>query len=219
MLATLACERPTPAEPPTAIATPAVATHTPVARGQTEIDAALVIDCVTVAVEQLGWLGRGAHAGHFIATARDAGLVPAACDPLTDESFTFGYPLAGGGTLHWFVEDMKPAGEDVQVTLTFTCDDGGCSVTQARQVILPRGWFCLGWIHLDDHGTQCFRSETECEQGRKDIPRETTPCSRDAGTAYCANRAHETRCFPSPWDCTRESGGSILDGTCQRTDR
>jgi hypothetical protein len=178
------------------------------------------MDCVTLAVEKLGWLGRGAHAGHFIATARDAGLVPAACDPLTAESYAFGYPLTGGGTLHWFVEDMQPAAEsaDVQVTLTFTCHESGCSFTQTRSVVLPRGWFCLGWIHLDDHGSQCFRSKPECERGRTNISRETTPCSRDAGAVYCATRGQETKCFPSPWDCTREAGGSIIDGTCKRTD-
>jgi hypothetical protein len=126
--------------------------------------------------------------------------------------------LAGGGTLHWFVEDIQPAGEDVQVTLRFTCHESGCSITQTRGVILPAGWFCLGWIHLDDHGSACFRSETECDQGRTDIARETTPCSRDAGAVYCANRGQQTRCFPSPWACTRESGGSLIDGTCKRTD-
>jgi hypothetical protein len=214
MLTTLACERPPPAaEPP-----PVVAAPEPDSVAST-IEPALVMDCVTAAVEQLGWLGRGAHAGHFIATARDAGLVPAACDPLAAETYDFGYPLAGGGTLHWFADDMKPAGEDVQVTLKFTCHQTGCSVEQTRSVLLPPGWFCLGWIHLDDHGTQCFRSETECEQGRKDIHRDTTPCSRDAGAAYCATRGEETRCFPSPWACTRESGGSIIDGTCKRTDQ
>jgi hypothetical protein len=213
MLTTLACERPPPAEAPAVVATPVADSMA------STIEPALVMDCVTVAVEKMGWLGRGAHAGHFIATARDAGLVPAACDPLTSESYAFGYPLAGGGTLHWFAEDMLPAGEDVQVTLTFTCHESGCAFTQTRSVILPRGWFCLGWIHLDDHGSQCFRSKPECERGRRDIARETTPCSRDAGAAYCATRGQETKCFPSPWDCTREAGGSIIDGTCKRTDR
>jgi hypothetical protein len=206
MLTTLACERQPPAEPP--------ADST-----ASTIGPALVIACVTEAVEKLGWLGRGAHAGHLIATARDAGLVPAACDPLTAKSYDFGYPLADGGTLHWFVEDIQPKGEDVLVTLAFTCHESGCSGHATASVILPPGWFCLGWIHLDDHGTQCFRSEAECEQGRKEISRETTPCSRDAGAAYCATRGQETRCFPSPWACTRESGGSIIDGTCKRTDR
>jgi hypothetical protein len=225
VLGAVACERPQhepQSEPPTVIATP-------VARDQPEVEnpdsvasalePALVMDCVIVAVEKMGWLGRGAHAGHFIATARDAGLVPAACDPLTSESYDFGYPLAGGGTLHWFAEDIQTGeGEDVQVPLTFTCHESGCSVMQTRSVILPCGWFCLGWIHLDDHGSMCFRSEAECEQGRADIHRETTPCSRDAGAAYCATRGQETRCFPSPWACTRESGGSLIDGTCKRTD-
>jgi hypothetical protein len=216
MLATVACERPMQAEPPP------IAPDSPVVEDQPEvaipIDAELVMDCVTGAVEKLGWLGRGAHAGHFIATARDAGLVPAACDPYTAESYASGYPLADGGTLHWFVEDIEPAGEDVEVTLLFTCHDGDCAIRQTRTVILPRGWSCLGWIHLEDHGTQCFRSEAECNRGRREISRETTPCSRDAGAVYCATIGEQSKCFPSPWDCMRESGGSILDGTCKRTD-
>lgn len=222
MLAALACERPPPAEPPTVIATPVVAPELEVAVSEpvtSTLEATLVIDCVTAAVEQMGWLGWGAHAGHFIKTARDAGLIPESCDPLTDESYAIGYPLAGGGKLHWFAEEIVPADEDVDVTLTFTCLEGGCSVAQTRQVKLPPGWFCLGWIHLDDHGTQCFRSEPECEQGRVNIHRETTPCSRSVGAAYCATRANETRCFPSPWACMREAGGSIADGTCTRADR
>jgi hypothetical protein len=229
VLTTVACERPKSAEPPTVIATPVA----PDQHGQQDqpevaepdsvastIDPELVMLCVTAAVETMGWLGRGAHAGHFIATARDAGLIPEACDPLASASYDFGYPLAGGGTLHWFAEDMKPAGEgeDVQVTLRFTCHDSGCGVLQTRSVTLPPGWFCLGWIHGDDHGSACFRSEPECEQGRIDIHRDTTPCSRDAGSVYCATRGGETRCFPSPWACTRESGGTILDGTCKKTD-
>jgi hypothetical protein len=210
-------------EPPTVVATPVALDQPEVAEPDavvSTIEPALVLDCVTAAVETLGWLGRGAHAGHFIATARDAGLVPAACDPLTSASYDFGYPLAGGGTLHWYAGDIPPAGEseDVQIELTFTCHQSGCSIVQTRSVMLPRGWFCLGWIHLDDHGTQCFRSEAECEQGRANIHRETTPCGRDAGAVYCATRGQETRCFPSPWACTRESGGSIIDGTCKRTD-
>ncbi len=184
------------------------------------VDAALVMDCVTLAIAELGWLPRGAHAGQFIATARAAGLVPAACEPLTVESNTFGYGLTSGGTLHWYAGDVAAGEQDpVEVTLEFDCLDSNCSVRESRVVSLPRGWFCLGWVHLDDHGTQCFRSKAECERGREAIARETTPCSRDVGAAFCATREQEMVCFPSPWDCARESGGSIVDGTCRRVDR
>jgi hypothetical protein len=221
MLTALACERSKPTEPPTTLTTPVAAPELEIAVPESvrsTLEATLVIDCVTAAVEQMGWLAWGAHAGHFIKTARDAGLIPESCDPLTDESYTIGYPLAGGGKLHWFAEEIVPAGTNTDVTLKFTCLEGGCSVRQTRHVSLPPGWYCLGWVHGDDHGTQCFRSQTECEQGRE-LHHNTTPCSLNVGAAYCATRGNETRCFPSPWACMREGGGSIADGTCTRTDR
>ena len=70
-----------------------------------------------------------------------------------------------------------------------------------------------------DHGTQCFRSEAECEQGRVEIMRETTPCSRDAGAGLLRDQVGKHQVFPESVGLHPRERRFDPDGTCKRTDR
>jgi hypothetical protein len=153
-------------------------------------------------------------------TARLAGVVPEECEPLTNQVHQQGYVLPSGATLHWSVKAQKRTGASARVTLRFECLKGDCTFNAERVITLPVSWHCLGWIHGPDFGSQCFRSAAQCEAGRrrwKAGSRPTTDCDNQVGAAYCVKGTSD--CFPSPWECSRETGGSIEAGTCVRTDR
>ena len=193
---------------------PVVASTPAVPRG---FAAELAIRCWTQAIEKLGWLPAGAHTGQFIQTAHDAGMLSADCKPLAAERFPRGLPLEAGGTLQWSREKEEPRGQSIQITIRFYCPKAECAVAEERVIVLPRTWHCFGWIHGPEHGSACFRSAAACATGQKRVGRETTPCRRHSGAAYCSPKSK--LCYPSPWDCGREAGGGIRDGGCVRTDR
>lgn len=168
-------------------------------------------------MDKLGWLPAGAHTGQFVKTASDAGLLPPECKPLGSDAFESGFPVDGGGTLQWSRGKEVHRGSDVHITIRFHCPDAGCALVEDRVVVLPNRWHCLGWVHGPDHGTACYRSAAACAAGKRSISRHSTPCGRRAGAAYCSPKTK--RCFPDPWACRREAGGTLLDGGCVRADR
>jgi hypothetical protein len=181
-------------------------------------DRDLVIRCWLDAMNALAWLGAGAHDGSFMQTALKTGRMPAECEPLASEKHSSGFPVQGGGTLHWRRDGERLQGERAVVTITFYCLGDACARSDEIEIELPATWYCTSWLHGRDHGSACFRTASACEQGRASIApgRDTMPCARREGAAYCAPSGH---CYPNPWGCARESGGSIEEGTCVRTDR
>jgi hypothetical protein len=152
-----------------------------------------------------------------VKTAFDAGLIPEACKPLASQAYPRGYPLDGGGTLHWSRVGTKHLGATTEETIKFDCAQNACPESEEVTFVFPAVWHCIHWVHGPDSGSVCYRSAAACAKARANFAagRETMPCGRLDGAAYCAPSG---KCFPDPWACSGETGGSIEDGGCVRAD-
>jgi hypothetical protein len=176
-----------------------------------------IATCWARAMEGLGWIGRGTHAGQFLRTANDAGHLPPECAPLASEKHSKGLRLSTGAFVDFEIERERDTGKQRLFTMKFSCLDEGCTDTETVDVAIPMGpWFCYGWVSGPRrHGDECLRGLAACNKERAVHGRRATPCRRHEGAAYCRG---PDSCYPSPWSCWR-SGPSVDPKSCMRTDR
>jgi hypothetical protein len=164
--------------------------HAPPANQNVE----LVARCATEAVEVLGWnpVPDGADQGMVIETAIAHGA-SADCAPLAIEANASNFTV-GGDVIDW---DWEPKAQPDATTIRFIFTCAGCTPVETH-VVLPRRWYCFGWLEGAHNGTYCYQDPAACEAEHSGMP--STPCRLYTGSAWC-QRGSPTTCSSSPWSC------------------